>query len=713
MRLRLLVLTSFILLLSSLTLVAQFDDEPRIQEFFALITEDNPIAWFDLYGMDEGETIYVYAESYDLDTFTGICDIDCTSDFFEYNNDIDGRRNRNSAFTYTFDDLEDYTIFVRDCCDGETEGIIRILIGLDAPEVLEGNVFPTGDPFALVYKPTYIDLAEIDYDGDEAQGQQFYGSIDEDQQFVSYELNDIEEGQTVYIYAESDEIDTFVSICDLECDDYLAVADDLDFSAGNLNTGLSYTFEDDGDYRVIVTDCCDEEAEGRFRILIGFNDSAIAKGQFLPNGAQFATEYEPRRSLVQTNIDRTVDEVNDSCEDIELNERPELGRDEETFETENFVIHYTTRGTDRADEGYVDEVAEFVDFVFEVQVNELGWPEPPRDCGEGGDTRYDFYILDIFDEDGTLGFASWDALIGDNPASSIEEEWAAYGHMVIDNDYDGISSPLVVMRATVAHEFHHLIQFGYDVAESGRWMFEATASWIETKTSDDQDVLDYVAAVYNEPNLCIGTREDRAGLRVYGDWLLIDSIAQDFGDDSIITFWETIVEEEGMDAFYRFLEDLDTTPEDVLRRFAIRNLLLDYELGDEFEDTVDVEEFIEDFDTYDSGRDGIEEMAVQYLLIRDSDEYTFELDNDDLTMVVVGINPDDDEVDIYDIGTEGTVDTEPYDYTYIIIMNTNQHDDPGDCNEEDWELEVSNGSRDDFAEPNGEEFDVSNFDPAD
>ena len=170
---------------------------------------------------------------------------------------------------------------------------------------------------------------------------------------------------------------------------------------------------------------------------------------------------------------------------------------------------------------------------------------------------------------------------------------------------------------------------------------------------------------------------------------------------------------EGMDAFYTFLEDLDTTPEDVLRRFAIRNLLLDYELGDEFEDTVDVEEFIEDFDTYDSGRDGIEEMAVQYLLIRDSDEYTFELDNDDLTMVVVGINPDDDEVDIYDIGTEGTVDTDPYDYTYIIIMNTNQHDDPDDCSEEDWELEVSNGSRDDFAEPNGEEFDVSNFDPAD
>ena len=95
MRLRFLILALLMFLLSSLSLIAQSDDEPRIQEFFALINEDNPIAWFDLYGMDEGTTVYVYAESYDLDTFTGICDIDCESDFFEFNNDIDGRRNRN------------------------------------------------------------------------------------------------------------------------------------------------------------------------------------------------------------------------------------------------------------------------------------------------------------------------------------------------------------------------------------------------------------------------------------------------------------------------------------------------------------------------------------------------------------------------------------------------------------------------------------------
>ncbi|MGB7338670.1 MAG: MXAN_6640 family putative metalloprotease [Phototrophicaceae bacterium] len=714
MKLRLFFLTLIIILMTSLTSVAQLtrDNISRVQEFFTYIDEDNPIAFFDLFSMDEGTKLYVYAESYDIDTFIGICDIDCGSDFFEFNNDIDGRRNRNSAFSYTFDDLEDYTVFVRDCCDNEAGGVVRILIGLEAPEVLTGEAFPTGDPFAVIYQPTYIDLTEIDYDDDETQVQQFYGEVDADNPFIYYDLNDVEAGQTLYIYAESYEIDTAVGICGEGCDEILIYEDDI--ASDNFNTALTYTFKDDGDYQIIVGDCCDDDAEGVFRLLLGYNDPQIIENNILPNGAQVASEYEAPRSLVQTDIDRNTEVINENCDGVDLNERPELSGDTETVSTENFVIHYTQDGDDAADEDFVDEVVAFVETVLDIHVNQLGWAAPPRDCGEGGDSRYDFYLINILDNDGILGYADPQELVGDNPASDIEEEWAAYGYMVIDNDYDGVSNPLVVMRATVAHEFHHLIQFGYDIGDEAFWLYEATASWIETVTStEEEDATGYTQAVFNEPNLCIGNRDDRTGLRIYGEWLLIDSIAQDFGNESIVTLWETIVDKEGMDAFYEFLDQMDTTPEDVLRRYAIRNLLLDYTLGTEFPTTVDVEEVIEDFETYDSGRDGVEEMAVQYLSIRDNDVYTFELDNDDLTMVVVGVNPDDNDVDIYEIGQEGTIDTTDYDYTYIIVMNTQQHDESDDCNEEDWEIEVSDGSDDDLSEPNDESFDVSNFDPAD
>lgn len=707
---RFFIVTIVLILLSSFTAIAQSNDDAQVQEFFSRIDEDNSIIYFDLFNMDEGTTIYIYAESYDFDTLVGVCDISC-EEVYASNDDYNYPKTTNSALEYTFEDDGDYSIYIWDCCDEEAEGVFRILIGLETPEVLDGDIFPTGDPFAVTYQPTYIDLSEIEYDEDDEQAQQFYGSVDEDNPVVYYEIEDAKAGDVLYLYAESNEIDTAIGICHEDCDELLEVADDI--SANNRNSALEYKFEEDGDYRIIIADCCDEESEGRFRLLIGTSE-AILDNDILPNGAQLATLYEPPRTLVQNNIDRNEEIINENCEDVDLSERPELSGDEETRETANFIIHYTYDGDDETDDDFVDEVADFVEFVLDVQVNDLGWPAPPRDCGEGGDSRYDFYLINILDEDTILGYASPEEVVGDNPETDIEEEWAAYGYMVIDNDYDGVPSPLVVMRATVSHEFHHLIQFGYDIGEPARWLYEATSSWIETKTSiTEQDVTDYTLSVFDEPNLCIGTSEDRRGLRVYGDWLVIDSIAQDFGDDSILRLWEIAVDEEGMDVFYDFIDELDTTPEDVLRRFAIRNLLFDYELGDEFPNTVDVEEVIEDFETYDSGRDGIEEMAVQYLFIRESDTYTFELDNDELTMVVVGINPDDDEVHIYDIGTEGTVDTDPYDYAYIIVMNTNEHDDPDDCEEEDWEIEVRDGSRDDLAEPNDETFNVENFDPAD
>lgn len=711
MKIRLCFIVIFLILISSFTAIAQSDDDARVEEFFSYIDEDNPIIYFDLFNMDEDTTVYIYAESYDFDTLIGVCDIDC-EEVFASNDDYNYPKTTNSALEYTFEKDGDYSIYIWDCCDEEAEGIFRILIGLETPEVLDGNIYPTGDPFVVTYKPTYVELSEIEYDEDEPQAQQFYGTLDEENSFIFYDIDNAEEGQTLYLYAESEDFDTAIGICYEDCDEAVAFADDI--SRNNSNTSLEYTFEEDGDYRIVVTDCCDEDAEGRFRLLLGYNADAVLEDEFLPNGAQIASEYEAPRTLVQNTIDRNEENINENCEDVDLSERPELSGDEETVETENFIIHYTEDGDDEADDDFVDEVVDYVEFVFDVQVNELGWPAPPRDCGEGGDSRYDFYLINILDDESILGYASPEEVIGDNPATEIEEEWAAYGYMVIDNDYDGVQSPLVVMRATIAHEFHHLIQFGYDIGEPARWIYEATSSWIETKTSiTEQDVTDYTRSVFDEPNLCIGTNEDRRGLRVYGDWLLIDSIAQDYGDESILRLWEIAVDEEGMDVFYDFLDELDTTPEDVLRRFAIRNLLFDYALGDEFPTTVDVEEVIEDYETYDSGRDGIEELAVQYLFIRESDTYTFELDNDDLTMVVVGINPDDEEVDIYEIGTEGTVDTDPYDYAYIIVMNTQEHDDPDDCREEDWELEVRDGSDEELAEPNGESFNVENFDPAD
>src|SRR5690606_720156 len=229
----------------------------------------------------------------------------------------------------------------------EAEGVFRILIGLETPEVLEGDIFPTGDPFVVTYKPTFVELSEFEYDDDEPQAQQFYGTVEEENSVIFYDIENAEEGQTLYLYAESNEIDTAIGICYEDCDEAVAFADDI--SRNNTNTSLEYTFEDDGDYRTVVTDCCDEEAEGRLRLLLGYNTEAILENKFLPNGAQIATEYEAPRTLVQNTIVRNQEIINENCEDVDLGERPELSGDEETRVTDNFIIHYTEDGDDEAD----------------------------------------------------------------------------------------------------------------------------------------------------------------------------------------------------------------------------------------------------------------------------------------------------------------------------------------------------------------------------
>ena len=59
--------------------------------------------------------------------------------------------------------------------------------------------------------------------------------------------------------------------------------------------------------------------------------------------------------------------------------------------------------------------------------------------------------------------------------------------MGLDNDFAEIDalenvslSGLDFMRTTAAHEFNHAIQYGHDSEEPHRWLWEATATWVET-----------------------------------------------------------------------------------------------------------------------------------------------------------------------------------------------------------------------------------------
>jgi hypothetical protein len=271
-----------------------------------------------------------------------------------------------------------------------------------------------------------------------------------------------------------------------------------------------------------------------------------------------------------------------------------------------------------------------------------------------------------------------------------------------------------LIYATAAHEFHHAVQNGYDLNDSLLWYYEATSTWMETQTfPQQQEATRYVPVLFYYPDLCIGAQIDKPGGqdRVYAEWLLIDSIAQDYGPEAIQRLWQLIAVDEGMAAFYHLLDELGTTPQAVMQRFAVRNLLLDYALRDEFTAQVRVEATINGIGTVYPQQTGVQELGVDYVHVAKPGLYTLSLNLPNLALVVVGIDQETGTARLFELGEQGTVDTTPFSETYVLVLNTAMHDTPVRCTWAGWSLMVTNGAGQRPAAPLDVILDAGHFIP--
>ena len=474
---------------------------------------------------------------------------------------------------------------------------------------------------------------------------------------------------------------------------------------------MSFPIPADGDYSLAVTRY-DESSSGAFRLLIGIDAPDVLSGTAQPTGDEVAVYYGTVPSEGYDLGGGSL-EVTD-CSVLE--NRPTLSGPEERLETGFFVVHYTPTGRDGATPYYAQEVANVIDSIWKFQVSEFGWPAPPTDCGEGGDTRYDVYLMETLSTDFTMGYSMPEALLGDNPNTPAIEDWSTYSYLAIDNDFDSTPDALSLMRTTAAHEFNHSIQFGYDLNDiGGQWYYEATATWMETITfPEDEDATPYVPDLFMFPDLCIGATPDdpKYDTRIYAEWLLIDSLAQDYGPQVVRRLWDLIAVDEGMDSFYALADELGTTPQVIVQRFAIRNLLLDYALAASFDTRVRVEGNVNGVGDVTPRQSGVQELGVDYVLVTRPGVYTFSLDQPDLTLTLVGVDQPNRSAAIFDLGESGTVDTQPYTYTYLIVLNTRTFDDADRCTFTDWTLTVRDGSAAPLTHPEPKLWSTANFIPA-
>lgn len=226
--------------------------------------------------------------------------------------------------------------------------------------------------------------------------------------------------------------------------------------------------------------------------------------------------------------------------------RPDQGSDADHFGPEDpasplceprFCIHWGTKeehrppaaGTSPGDgvPDYVEAVLAAAARSYEVENETLGWRDPVSDGGRGGGDQVDIYLAAL--ERGLFGYAAPD------PGQTGRSRSA---YLVVDNDFSGFGGdPLELMRVTIAHEYNHILHFGYDTFQD-LWMFESTATWIEDLVYPEiNDYFNFLPVFARKPQKPLAEPDQRAS-KLYGSAVWNHWLAAAHGAATIRRAWE-------------------------------------------------------------------------------------------------------------------------------------------------------------------------------
>jgi hypothetical protein len=208
----------------------------------------------------------------------------------------------------------------------------------------------------------------------------------------------------------------------------------------------------------------------------------------------------------------------------------------------HFCVHWVEVGLDApslSDRNH-DQIPDFVErvltvaeHVHDVENDKLGWQEPRSDGRQGGRSgRTDVYLSQIGGE--LFGYAAPDR---GQVTKQHRIPRRLHGYLVLDNDYSAFefpgTKPQNDLEVTFAHEYNHILQFGYD-AYQDPWFAESSATWMEDQVYNGiDDYLRYVrrwVKLWETPLTASSIKE--YGSAVWNQWL-----ARRYGESIVRQAW--------------------------------------------------------------------------------------------------------------------------------------------------------------------------------
>ena len=192
---------------------------------------------------------------------------------------------------------------------------------------------------------------------------------------------------------------------------------------------------------------------------------------------------------------------------------------------------------------FINFVASAVEDVYAKYIDELNFTnfvkfnQPPFPYSE------DYYYVYIFNIGKDLGLTSPFHFIGDNPLTvDFHEKNSVSSILYLNNKIENLGQQQFNMeqkiKSTIAHEFFHVIQYGYD-AWSSDWLMEATATWSESYIYPNiQMNKNYVSEQLEHSGFPLNVNE-KDSLNSnnidhwYSDWIFFQYIGEHEGNDKM------------------------------------------------------------------------------------------------------------------------------------------------------------------------------------